>query len=107
MATMADIFDKLSAGRPPIEKTNKQLQKIQHAQRLLDFLQRWSKPVVRARDIRIYGPRPRDRESAINAARILTEQGWLNPVQSRRYDSREWLIVRKPIIHPTVANVAD
>ena len=80
---------------------------IQHAQKLLDFLQRWDKPIVRAREIRVYGPRPRDRKSVIDAARILAEQGWLNPVRPRRYDSREWLIVRKPIIHPTVASVAD
>ena len=31
-------------------------QKPSHAQQMLDWLQRWPKPVVRRRDIRIYGP---------------------------------------------------
>src|SRR5262245_39013753 len=105
---MADnIFERLSKGRPPVEVTNKQSQKIKHAQRVLNWLLRWPKSHVYGRDLRIWGPRPRDRESAIDATRILTEQGWLNPVQSSRYDSREFQIIRKPVICPSVASVAD
>jgi hypothetical protein len=100
------IFDKLNKRRPPAEKTTRQTQKIQHAQKLLNWLQHWDKPTISTRTIRIYGPRPRDRENAIDAARILTEQGWLKPVRPRRYDTREWQIVRKPIVSPTVADVA-
>jgi hypothetical protein len=102
------IFKRLERSRPPgKKKTTQRPEKIQHAQKLLDFLQRWDKPVVRARDIRIYGPRPRDRASAIDATRILVDQGWLSPTQTRRYDSREWQIVRKPVLYPTVASVAE
>jgi hypothetical protein len=90
-----DIFERLDKGRPPIEEGAKRPQKIQHAQRLLDWLQHWTEPTIRARDIRIYGPRPRDRESAIDSAKILVEHGWLVPNKTRRYDSQEWQIVRK------------
>ena len=98
-----DIFERLDEGRPPIENTTKRSQKIQHAQRLLDWLQRWSKPTVCYREIRIYGPYPRDRESTLNAAKILVDNGWLVPIKTRRHDMLEWQIVRKPIVHPTVA----
>jgi hypothetical protein len=101
---MASLFDRLDEGRPP---PTKKTQEPSSAQKLLDWLQRWDKPVVRVREICIYGPRPRDRKSAIDAARILVEQGWLVPLKPHRYDSREWQIVRKPIIYPTVASVAD
>ena len=48
-----DIFKRLSAGRPPsVEKA----QDRSPAQKLLDWLQRWDKPTVCVRDIRIYGP---------------------------------------------------
>jgi hypothetical protein len=104
---MATLFERLAAGRPATEKTTQRPQHIEHAQKLLNWIQRWDRPVVRARDIYIFGPRPRDRKSVFDAARILAEQGWLNPIQSRRYDSREWLIIRKPVICPTVASEAD
>jgi hypothetical protein len=81
--------------------------KIQHAQRLLDFLQRWPKPTVWTKDILIYGPRPRDRKNTIDSTTILVEQGWLVPNKTHRYDAREWQIVRKPIINPTLAKLAD
>jgi len=102
-----DIFERLDKGRPPIEVISTRTQKIQRAQKLLDWLQHWAKPTIRARDICIYGPRPRDRESAIDSAKFLAEQGWLVPNKTRRYDSQEWQIVRRPIIHPTVASEAD
>jgi hypothetical protein len=103
-----DIFERLDKGRPPFEEViSTRTQKIQRAQKLLDWLQHWAKPTIRARDICIYGPRPRDRESAIDSAKFLAEQGWLVPNKTRRYDSQEWQIVRRPIIRPTVASVAD
>ena len=103
-----DIFERLDKGRPPFEEVvSTQTQKIQRAQKLLDWLQHWAKPTIRARDICIYGPRPRDRESAIDSAKFLAEQGWLVPNKTRRYDSQEWQIVRRPIIRPTVASEAD
>jgi hypothetical protein len=81
--------------------------KIQHAQKLLEWLLRWPKPIVRGKDVRIYGPRPRDRKSMLDAADVLVRHGWLSPIQSRRYDGHTWQIIRKPIIPPKVSQVAD
>jgi hypothetical protein len=100
---VANLFERLDRGRPPIEKT----QEVSPAQKLLDWLQRWPKPSLSMRDICIYGPRPRNRENAISSAEILVKHGWLVPSKTRRYDSREWQIVRRPIVRPTVASVAD
>jgi hypothetical protein len=102
-----DIFERLDKGRPPIEEVIKRPQKIQHAQKLLDWLQRWPKSTVRAKDIRIYGPRPRDRKSMLDSADILVRHGWLSPIPTRRYDARIWQVIRKPIIPPKVSQVAD
>jgi hypothetical protein len=103
----ADLFSRLAGGRPPTEISAKQSQKIRHAQKVLDFILRWNRPTVRSRDLRIYGPRPRDRNSAHDSTTILIQCGWLSSVPSRRYDSREFRIMRKPVVCPTVASVAD
>jgi hypothetical protein len=96
---VASLFERLDRGRPPpIDKTP--VKPHASAQRLLDWLQHWSKPTIRARDICIYGPRPRNRESAISSAEVLVRHGWLVPTKTRRYDSLEWQIVRRPIIRP-------
>jgi hypothetical protein len=94
-----DIFERLNAGRPT-EVAAKRSAKIQHAQKLLDWLQRWPKSIVYARDFCVYGPRPRDRKNAISSAEILVASGWLIPTQTHRYDSQAWRIVQKPIIFP-------
>jgi hypothetical protein len=103
MAAMASLFERLDKGRPsPIKKT----QKPSPAQKLLDWLQHWTKPTVSARDICIYGPNSiRAWESAIDSAEILVKNGWLVPIKTRRHDMHEWQVVRKPIVHPTVAIV--
>jgi len=63
------------------------------AQLLLDFLQRWSKPTISSRDIRIWGPKIlHNREGAIRSAQILAAQGWLTPITNRK-----WEIVRNPL----------
>jgi len=68
-----------------------------HAQLLLDFLQRWSKPTISSRDIRIWGPMAlHNREGAIRSAQILAAHGWLIPIAERK-----WQVVRKPLT-PTV-----
>jgi hypothetical protein len=73
-------------------------------QRLLDWLQRWPKDIVSARDIQQFGPAViRNQQGAINTAEALVRHGWLVPVQARRRDRREWRVVRRPIMHPTVA----
>jgi hypothetical protein len=113
----SNLFERLNAGRPPPVEgqpkpeantvSSERAQKLLPAQKLLDWLQHWGKPTIRVRDIRIYGPRSlRGRESAIDSAQILQKEGWLIPLKTRRRDSLEWQVVRKPIIQPTVATVA-
>jgi len=96
-----DIFKRLSAGRPPaIEKAPDH----SSAQKLLDWLQRWPKPIVNRRDVRIYGPAAiRDRRAMINSAEVLVKNGWLTPVKARQHNGFKWMVVRRPIAHPTVA----
>jgi hypothetical protein len=73
-------------------------------QQLLNFLQRWPKDTVSAREIRQFGPRStRDPQDAMNSAEVLVKHGWLSPIQSSRRDRREWQVVRRPLIRPTVA----
>jgi len=105
MAAVASLFERLDKMRPPpVKEPSKQARKLLPAQKLLDWLQHWTKPTVRARDICIYGPNSlRDRERAIDSAEILVKNGWLVPIKTRRHDMLEWQIVRKPIVHPTVA----
>jgi hypothetical protein len=97
-----NLFQRLDRGRPP--PPTKEAQKPAPAQKLLDWLQRWTKPTVCTRDILIYGPNSlRDPKSAIDSAEILVRNGWLVPVEPHRYDMHKWQIVRKPIIPPTIA----
>ena len=59
----------------------KKAQEPAPAQKLLDFLQRWAKPTVSVRDIRIFGPLSlRNRESAISSVEVLVKHGWLVPM---------------------------
>ena len=102
---MVSLFERLNRGGP---SPTKKAQKPPPAQKLLDWLQRWTKPTLSARDICIYGPNSiRAWESAIDSAEILVKKkGWLVPLTTRRHDMRAWQIVRKHIIHPTVATEA-
>jgi hypothetical protein len=74
---MTNLFERLAQSRPaPTEEKVK----VDPAQKLLDWLQHWSKPTISTRDIHIYGPNSiRDRESAINSAQTLVDCGWLIP----------------------------
>ena len=97
---MANLFERLSEGRPAQEPDPKPTPSA--AQKLLDWLQRWDKPTVCVRDIRIYGPGSlRNQKKATDSAQVLVKNGWLTPVQTRQ--GHRWQIVRKPIAHPTVA----
>jgi hypothetical protein len=99
---MADLFERLAKGRPPEEK-DKQPQKSPPAQRMLDWLQRWNKPTISVRDIRIWGPRIfRDPKKAIDTAQVLVRNQWLIPTKPRRREPYRWQVVRKNIVHPTV-----
>jgi hypothetical protein len=76
-----NLFDRLADKRPQnLVAERKELPRgdIEDAQKLLDWLQRWAKPSLSVRDIRIYGPYSlRNQESAIRAAETLARQGWL------------------------------
>jgi hypothetical protein len=97
-----DLFERLDKGRPP--PAEDQPNEIVPAQKLLDFLQHWAKPTVCRRDILMYGPHSiRNRKSVISTTQTLVDHGWLIPNKTRRRDAKEWLIVRKPIVRPTVA----
>jgi hypothetical protein len=101
---VTDLFERLDRNRPapeskPVSKPSKD-----PAQRLLNWLGRWSKDTVCTKDILQFGPNSlRKPKSAIDAAETLVRNGWLTPAKLHRYDMRKWHIVRKPIIPPTVA----
>src|SRR5262245_3977006 len=74
-----------------------------HAQLLLNFLQRWAKPTISVRDMRIWGPKLfRDPKKAIDAAQVLVRNQWLTPTKPRRREPYRWQVVRKNIVHPVV-----
>jgi hypothetical protein len=92
----------LLADDPP---PTKRPQEPSPAQKLLDWLQRWNKPTIRAADILIYGPRStRNQKDADNATEVLVRHGWLTPVKTNQRNRRQWQIIRKPIVHPTLAD---
>jgi hypothetical protein len=67
-------------------------------EKMLDWLvNRWPGTTVSTRNIMQFGPGClRDRKSAMDQAKILTENGWLTPVKSHRYDRHVWQIIRGP-----------
>jgi len=91
---------------PPTEEWWPPPRKVDHAQKLLDWLQRWDKPTVTARDIRIFGPHSgRTREITYSSIELLVRHGWLVPFKLRGTRRRRWRIVRKrPVAHPNEAD---
>jgi hypothetical protein len=72
-------------------------QKISLAQTLLDWLAKWQKPIITARDIYTYGPNSiRDKDSAIALAEVLAEHGHLTLITTGRPDRKKWRIVPRP-----------
>lgn len=95
-----DIFDRLERARPPIEKAPE----ISAAQKLLDWLQRWPKDIINAKNIYQFGPKSiRRRQKAMDPIALLVRHGWLAVEPSLRRDGRRWRIIRRATIHPTVA----
>jgi len=88
-----NLFERLDQGRPkpkPVSQPDKE-----PAQRLLDWLQKWNKDFVSARDIRVYGPTViRNQKDAVATARILVRNGQLTPIGSRKPYLHKWRIVR-------------
>jgi len=104
---MANLFERL--GQQPSPPTTKETQeplpdqKLEPAQKLLDWLQRWNKDTVCMKDILQYGPNSlRNPRKALDAAHTLVRNGWLEPAELHRYDMHKWHIARNPVVPPTV-----
>jgi hypothetical protein len=92
---MPTIFEKLAKHRTAAQPEEKTQQPKERAQALLNWLQRWPKPTVSSRDIRIWGPKVlHDRERAIHSAEILVAHGHLQSTPKNRV----WKIIREPLI---------
>jgi hypothetical protein len=104
MPTQSNETFLLASDDPKSEPT-KQPQK-DPAQKLLDWLQRWGKPTVTMRDIRIYGPKSiRKQKSTIGtAAETLVKTKWLTPIKPHPPGTHAWKITHKPTIYPPVAS---
>jgi len=99
-----NIFDRLAKGRPAPEPEPKQPHQ-NPTQSLLTWLQRWPKPTITPREIRIYGPKYfRSQEKVIDAAEALVRFGWLSVLNPRGKNMHEWRIARKPTINPVVGS---
>jgi hypothetical protein len=115
MAAVANLFDRLK------EKQPQQLEKEQPAEpeiirrgpqpiiplahrksapseKLLAWIVNyWTRPTITLRDISAFGPRSvRDPKDAMNLTKVLTEFGWLTPVEAWRRDQKKWRVVREP-----------
>jgi len=89
---MPTIFDRLAQSRPAkprIEQPSKE-----PAQLLLNWLNQRAGDTITARDIRNYGPSSiRNREIALNSAKVLAAHGFLTPI-----NSHTWKINREPLV---------
>jgi hypothetical protein len=57
----------------------------------------WPKNVITLRDITAYAPRSvRDPKDALHLTGVLTQFGWLAPVQAWRRDQKKWRVIRGP-----------
>ena len=103
-----DPFASHESKKPSIKRRFGRAHNFEPAQRLLDWLVRdQTRSIVTVRDICRLGPgQIRNRERALDSAKILVEHGWLVPLESHRHDRHQWQIVRKPILCPTVAATA-
>jgi len=87
-----NLFERLARGRPAkprIEQPSKE-----PAQLLLNWLNQRAGDTITARDIRNYGPGSiRNREIALNSAKVLAAHGFLTPI-----NSHTWKINRGPLV---------
>jgi len=99
---MSNLFDRLDRSRPPAEEKTEQ---PDPAQKLLNWLQKWRRPTITPRQIRIYGPKYfRSQERVLGTAEALVRYGWLTALKPRGKNTHEWQVVRKPVIHPLVGS---
>jgi hypothetical protein len=97
---MVNLFERLSAGRPPEPKPPPSPLPISWAAReLLNWLQNvWKEPTVRASDIQQFGPNCiRDREIGLSAAKFLERYGWLAPMKTRQHNMKLWQVTIGPL----------
>jgi hypothetical protein len=74
------------------------------AQHLLCWIQQgWGRPTISLRDIRAFGPRPKDRQITLDLINILVRQGWLVPMKAWRHDRQVWRLP-PPGATPVAAN---
>ena len=98
-----NLFERPARARPA-EAAVKQPHK-DPAQLLLNWLQRWTKPTITPREIRIFGPKYfRSQERVLDAAEALVRYGWLTTLKPRGKNMHEWQVVRRPIMHPLVGS---
>jgi hypothetical protein len=101
------LLEKLTKERPPLTEAaikllNKERSPIERLQIWLD--RKWRRSTITWRELRIYGPHSdRDRQTTLNHALILVEQGFLVPIEGRQHNTLKWRIIRKhqrPADHP-------
>src|SRR5262249_40760808 len=98
---MVSLFDRLSKERPTLIKKTQELLPTERAQKLLNWLQHWTKPTITAQEIYTFGPRHiRNRKRTLDVAEILVRNGWLIPVKTRWRRRYEWQIVKRPVLYP-------
>ena len=87
---------------PEIEQPTKE-----PAQKLLEWLLRWNRSTVSISDLLTYGPRAvRPRDLALSSAQTLVEYGWLQPLETRCRNQRQWKILRQATLHPSYRQLA-
>src|SRR5215831_12834346 len=92
-------LEKLEKERPPltdaaIKLLNKGRSPIERLQIWLD--RKWRRSTITWRELRVYGPHSdRDKQTTLNHALILVEQGFLAPIEGRQHNTLKWRIIRK------------
>jgi hypothetical protein len=92
-AAAVSLLERLEKERPlppPIDERDTPIERLQK------WLRRWRRPTVSLRDLYTHGPHSdRDKQTALNLAQILVQQGVLIPIVARRRDVQKWKIVPK------------
>jgi hypothetical protein len=100
MTTVANLFERLNAGRPPLPATeDSEHKKYLSIERLLIWLtHNWPGDTITLRQIRNFGPYPlrNEAKAALDLAQDLVKRGWLSPIKPRRHDSQVWKIGPRP-----------
>jgi len=89
------LLEKLEKDRPLLIETEPR--KVSPTERLQGWLtKKWRRSAISLRDICVYGPHTdRSRQTNLNLALKLVEQGFLIPIEAHRHDTLKWKIVRK------------